>query len=870
MQPAIGDTFGRYHLEALVGEGGMGRVFRAFDTTLQRRVAIKILRAPRPVDGEVRVDRVLREARAAAALDHPGVVAVFDVGEANGQPFIVMEYVVGRSLRALIGVAEVPADERLRWLVDIARSLAAAHRAGLVHRDIKPENVMLRGDGAVKLLDFGIARQLEDDAAATAALSGPETGMAGTPAYMAPEQVQRRPVDARADQFGWGVLAYELLTGALPWRGPQDGVPLAIAVVTEVQAPVAATSLGLPERVAAVIDRALAKAPAQRFASMDALVLALVGEAPRWTTAAHPAATTGADTTPTGRADTPVQLESEPSPAPRRRLAFGLAGLGVAGAVTLAALQLRRAPDPPEPAPPDEPAWTASGPAQAAYEEGRRRVRSAALHAGIEGFQDAIEYEPEFAAAQLRLALVRLIDGPYPAPAEPYHAAVRLRRRLGASDQGLLDAVAPAFDREVPALDEVIEGLKRLAARFPGDAELRLYVPLALSLRGRDDEAAPLLHALLADDPGNATAWLTLAYIHLDRDEPSEARDALERCRAAAPDAVDCLWLGIKIDAFAGRCEAMEQGAIAWQRLKPDDHGAATVRVDALIAQGRPADEIAAIEAEMWAGHRGDLREASERINTATRRILAGDLRGGDQVLAGLDGEVGVSAYERLWIGELRIAVLAEQGDLAGAAAIARALRLRKRSLPGNGYVADDGILADPTPILDRTLLAAGELSAEEFAARRRTWFGEWRTRGGGHHEPELWLRGHAGPARTAADAREAIAALPAGEPIRRFLYDRLLIVDTARVHLLAGQPADAIPLLRTAAASCLAADEPVRYVQAHALLGDALAATGDVPGACDAYAAVLARWGAATPRSVTAEAAASRRVNLGCAGAAG
>ena len=279
-----GDTFDRYTIEALIGEGGMGRVYRVYDGRLRRRVALKILRRDRLEDTSTAVPRLLREARAAAALDHPGSVAIFDVGEASGVPFIAMEHVAGRSLRSLVGDATVPIAERLRWLREIARVLAVAHAAGLVHRDVKPENVMVRDDGAIKVLDFGIAHRSPGDggdgaeppapwAAGPDAMSLDESCVVGTPAYMAPEQVQRRPVDGRTDQFAWGVLAYELLHGALPWS-EGEGVTILVAVVTE-QPERLSPLLGVPEHVAAAVDRALEKDPDRRFATMNDLLAAL-------------------------------------------------------------------------------------------------------------------------------------------------------------------------------------------------------------------------------------------------------------------------------------------------------------------------------------------------------------------------------------------------------------------------------------------------------------------------------------------------------------------------------------------------------------------------------------------------------------------
>jgi serine/threonine protein kinase len=153
-----GDTFERYTIDAAIGQGGMGCVYRAHDSRLDRRVALKVISEGAAARGDADA-RLLREARAAAALDHPNAVSIFDVGELDGSPYIVMELVSGRTLREAVGDASTPVATRAAWLGDVARALAAAHRRGLVHRDVKPENVMVRDDGVVKVLDFGIARR---------------------------------------------------------------------------------------------------------------------------------------------------------------------------------------------------------------------------------------------------------------------------------------------------------------------------------------------------------------------------------------------------------------------------------------------------------------------------------------------------------------------------------------------------------------------------------------------------------------------------------------------------------------------------------------------------------------------------------------
>jgi eukaryotic-like serine/threonine-protein kinase len=278
------DTFERYTIEEPLGEGGMGCVYRAHDARLGRRVALKVI-SDGPRDGQADADanaRLLREARAAAALDHPNVVSIFDVGEHEGTPFIVMELVSGRTLRDAVGDAAVPAATCVAQLADVARALAVAHKRGLVHRDIKPENVMVREDGVVKVLDFGIARrqggsvdphgETEGPALPTLTASGIKLG---TPFYMAPEQIRGDALDGRTDQFAWGVVAYELLAGRLPWRGSGDAMAAMASVLIDRVDRAPLDRAGVPRAIQDVVLRALEKRPEDRFPSMDDVAQAL-------------------------------------------------------------------------------------------------------------------------------------------------------------------------------------------------------------------------------------------------------------------------------------------------------------------------------------------------------------------------------------------------------------------------------------------------------------------------------------------------------------------------------------------------------------------------------------------------------------------
>jgi len=259
-----GATFERYEIEALVGRGGMGEVYRAKDSRLHRRVALKVLRTDHAAADITEVGgsaRLLREARATAALNHPNAVAIYELGEAEGIPYIAMELVQGESLRAHCGHDRVSTETKVGWLVDVARALWAAHKVGLVHRDVKPNNVMVSEEGLVKVLDFGLAKPKLDP-------SGFETMMGqvlGTPKYMAPEQLEGKPADAASDQFAFGLTAYELLSGVYP-GGPLAGSPALLHTIANV-----------PEELALVVAKLMARKPSARYATMEEVAHALRG-----------------------------------------------------------------------------------------------------------------------------------------------------------------------------------------------------------------------------------------------------------------------------------------------------------------------------------------------------------------------------------------------------------------------------------------------------------------------------------------------------------------------------------------------------------------------------------------------------------------
>jgi serine/threonine protein kinase len=245
---------GRYRLMQVIGRGGMGTVYRATDLILGRTVAVKVLPHALAEQDRTHVARFEREARAAASLLHPGVVSVFDTGVDGATRYIVMEYVSGRSLAVILN-EEAPLDAaRAVWVAErVADALFAAHTAGIVHRDVKPANVMLTDDGAVKVLDFGLAR-LIDGTALTQTASAP-----GTAAYMAPEQALGEPADERSDVYSLGCLLYAMLTGGPPFGGDGPAAILHQHVQVEPRPP-RAINRGVPPRLDALVVQMLAKA----------------------------------------------------------------------------------------------------------------------------------------------------------------------------------------------------------------------------------------------------------------------------------------------------------------------------------------------------------------------------------------------------------------------------------------------------------------------------------------------------------------------------------------------------------------------------------------------------------------------------------
>ncbi|MDQ3170110.1 MAG: serine/threonine protein kinase, partial [Acidobacteriota bacterium] len=267
MPLAPGTVLGRYEIKSLLGQGGMGAVYRAADTSLGRDVALKVLDQSVAVDPE-RVHRFTQEARAASALNHPNIIAIHEAGESGGTHFIATELVDGRTLRELLEDGPLPIAQALDIAAQVASALAAAHVAGIVHRDIKPENIMVRPDGYAKVLDFGLAKLTDSSASgASASMDAAATMLQttagvimGTVAYMSPEQARALKVDVRTDCYSLGAVLFEMLSGRQPFKGA-TGTDVMVAIL-ERDAPMELLRReGLPTQLVWVIAKALEKNP---------------------------------------------------------------------------------------------------------------------------------------------------------------------------------------------------------------------------------------------------------------------------------------------------------------------------------------------------------------------------------------------------------------------------------------------------------------------------------------------------------------------------------------------------------------------------------------------------------------------------------
>jgi serine/threonine-protein kinase len=840
----IGRTLLHFHVVERLGAGGMGIVYKAIDEKLRRTVAIKVLNL-RYVADERNREILFREARSAAAVEHPNIANIYDVHEADGSAFIAMELVRGKSLRARLAEGRLDVRTALSHAREIALALAAAHEVGVVHRDLKADNVMIAERGHVKVLDFGLAAVAYEAELAVAASGGDDPPLAfaptvveaigttavgrvmGTPAYMSPEQTRAEPVDPRTDVFAFGVLLYEMIVGVQPFRRRSDDPREWGDVDSDDWRPsqsLRAANRTVPRAVESLVARCLAVDATERYANGAALVAAL---------------------------DALPSIGS----ARARRIATAL-GLTVAAALAIAAVWWRRGTS-------DAPPPISSNPgAAAAFDAGMQAWRDGSSSLATRTMEHAAELDPALAAASLRVALwadlerFSYIGSITPDAGRPaYLDAKNHRATAGEYDRALIDAFDPRF-HTAPDFKETEKRLLQVIARYPQNGE-PLYWLAYVRLELGDHNAGEAAGRAAQVEPALRPAALALhAWVAMKSASLSGSRALLDRCIAAAPNATDCLGERARLRGNAGDCEGMLEDAHAWVAADHDDALAYTSLAEALFALNAPIDSVREAAA---ANIKRVGRPAESAMMRGWSRIAlalgAGDFREAEAGARALRDALGTSPNMSMAFA----ATLAfegsafEAGDRDVLAEVARDFLSREQAWTPASLVE----AAMPIPIL---LFArrAGSMTREEFVRERARRVAAIEAKSG--DAPELdramvWMYAHALAVETEDDAKDAVAALSHYPPLKP--PDALAAVNAGivgAVYARAGDLAHAVPYLRRGARTCFMMNSLAAVMRSRLLLANALAATGEDAEARALYQSIIDRWGHATPGSVTAD----------------
>ena len=889
MRFASGQLFDRYVIESLLGTGGMGEVYQAEDTRLGRKVALKVLRAASLSDTESfrqAVGRMQREARAVALFSHPSIVAIYDVGEHEGTPYIAMELVQGKLLRH-IG-QDVPIATRIRILQDVALALSAAHQAGIVHRDIKPENIMVRDDASVKVLDFGIARfDMKNTDPMAPTLDGSfltntaEGAVVGTPAYMSPEQLRGEEIDGRADQFAWGVVAFELLTGKPPFQMEKGAIGTIASILSDPVPPMPP----LPDNVEDVIRRALSKAPEDRFVSMAALAAALSGTSPSEIPLKTPPSRRPKAATKTGNA-----VVLSPEPAPRRRLGrllLLLVPMLVAFLVVSLRFFLSKDESKPEPASmplasshsspevvptavtalpiPESP----SAEAKIAFREGLQAIRDATWDNAAIAFDRARKADPGMAQAHFRYAMLGMFTD-FSAAQEAFRRAALQRSALSERDQVFLDAFAPIIQSSPSDYAAAQRKFAVLARRYPGDAEivfwnLRTYLRMGENA-GSLDAAIKLADQCVGLDPKYADCWQTKGTALRALDRHDEALVALDQCIEVSAGASDCLEDKMEIDADLGRCSSVLETARQWMAKEPQSPKPYENLAAALYYAGEPEASVeVAVEQAMKRYEAVGQPFAAAQLSSL-RDLAFGHFSSAMKTMDVMARQaVAPLPSARVELFSVRVAALLEVGQKEEALRIIDAFfaeRAMFSSMPERGG------MVDPSLFFHAAQLSAGKLSEADYGSARETWLSA---------QPKTsksdmllsWRDAYALPTFAEGPASIAITTEPILAPIptsgARYEAPSFAALR-GYVRSAAGQFAEAVPYLEKTLSYCGTFSSAMVQTKQLAALGIAKEAIGDKQGACDAYRRVLARWGKAKD-SLTTKAITKRSKAMLCEG---
>ncbi len=899
-----GDKVAHYTIESRLGVGGMGEVYLAKDERLHRNVALKvILEKIEDIgsDGSSRgaqdaSARLVREARAAASLAHPNVVSVFDVGEHEGRVYLAMEYVVGKTLREMMRQNTVAWPKRLRWLTDVARALAAAHKSGLVHRDIKPENVMVREDGIIKVLDFGIARRIlgpgidpngRTEAAGMSTLTGAGV-IIGTPMYMAPEQIKGGVADTRTDQFAWGVMAYEVLSGDRPWPDKSDLLAAVAMILTEPPASLRARVPELPPAVETVVARTIARDPSQRFDGMDEVADALeplatsIPSQQPITAASPKVGELTAHESPKAKDKDPItkgalvtrlspEFPGHPQERPQKKRRWHFL-LGIATALLAVGgyYKFIRKPLPVVIARPvvsvsqklPDPVLDVQSPeALRAYQDGLQFWRDGASTRSRVSLEHAVELENSLAAAHLLLALQQL-DIDSASSQDHFQKAFSHRVSLSDRDRVVLEALAPLL-RPTADVGEAQAKLLEATKKSPNEALYFYLLGNVHQQRSEYELASADFRECVRLDPAFMPGWRAEGDAERQLGNVDVALAAYDTCVKSSPAAAICLDQRIGLLRDRGECDRLEQDARSWQSVEPEAPNASYWLADALLARGAKLESVEAALKRQWDAMPKDARAAGEPEDRANLAIFQGDFIEAERQTK--DWEKAITRQEVMMHAAPthQLALLDfETGDVQTAGKVAdEFLRVMPALTPDpNGN--------DPSMWFDEYLYRSKRIDKDELNKRRKEWMTAQELgktqRENQRMAPFRWAMIYAGFAESMEEAKDALDILPQFLPLppdaRR---TPIFNASVGKAYALAGNYDDALPLLKMVTEACIALDMPEVQTRSYYFLGLAMEGKGDLVGAKKAYSVVVERWGKARPKSVTADKAGARLKQL-------
>jgi serine/threonine protein kinase/tetratricopeptide (TPR) repeat protein len=911
--PLPGQTLGRFRILSELGRGGMGIVYLAHDENLRRAVALKLL-SPSLSRKDERTRRFLREARAAASVTHPNLATIYDVGEVEGNIFIAMERVEGRTLRKVLAGGRPSIEQVIDIATQILAGLAKAHLAGVIHRDLKPDNIMLTDDGVVKLLDFGLAKRhdgtagaSEPSVAAASAEKAPDSAprdtgenqLLGTPGYMSPEQVRNGSVDPRSDIFAFGVVFYEMLAGERPFRG-QSHADLASAILRDTPRRLGELRPEVPQQLERLVERCLEKDPARRYPSSGALAIALaqldlVGAArfatpPGSTPSPEVVTSTSGASAPVAGSRSLLRRLSERTGAVAKVaatvLVVLLAGLYFRGRgesdfaadlaeaerdvaeakrnvaasrrqvtettreLAAAAALAARAVPTPVTELPLPP--SKSPDALIAYKAALQGIRDGNWGYVESHLERAVALDPGLAMAHLRLAMVQH-GSPLMRPRAQFALALAGRASLSERDQALLHAFEPVLYRDPPDQKEHFARLRAATERFPGDAEL--FGILGWEQTDPDQKLAASRRAVELD-PQYADGWQGVGAGLFQLGKTDEALAALDRCVALSPATADCSAQRGFLHASEGRCSEADEDfrravSVSTNGMWQDG------RAFALFARGGAPEAVVEVFRSKWAQLSEDEKNAAERLDRANLDIATGNFQAAErETLAAraiVSSDAEANTHSRL---ALQLMEIYNETNRPREASRVAENYLKLEDAWIRSHRSDEDSIS-----MYWAMFRAKSLSRDAFLEKR----GSWVQAHASDPMPIGALSSYACGVETAEEAREALELFPNVKPPMVVSDKDFGLAMLGKLYTLVGRADEAVPMLERTVKSCYALMAPILHTRAAYHLGLALEASGDREAACGAYASVLARWGNAKPASVTAAKARERSRYLRC-----